>query len=304
MEDIILLLVNDKRMKDILTYPVLIEVCDIIDKMYQLGWDERNGGNVSYLLDENELSEYLDLSKVIRTYSLNFDASELKENIIRNDKCYKDYLIVMSLLTIILFLVKIILNKNPFTSIIFLSLSVPILLPFIEYLPLLKSRMVLNKRGVLIKNINILEKIDSIDTIVLDKTRTITTGIPTINSINKHCDLDEREILEILVSIEKHSINNFSLGIKKYAEENFIKGNLDVITEELEGYVRGINIPNNLIVYKIVFPIIFLPIGFALCFFFDYGIRGLWIGIFLNILVYTFPNGVNVYNHYDLFFQR
>ena len=44
MEDIILLLVNDKRMKDILTYPVLIEVCDIIDKMYQLGWDERNGG--------------------------------------------------------------------------------------------------------------------------------------------------------------------------------------------------------------------------------------------------------------------
>ena len=57
-------------------------------------------------------------------------------------------------------------------------------------------------------NINILEKIDSIDTIVLDKTRTITTGIPTINSINKHCDLDEREILEILVSIEKHSINN------------------------------------------------------------------------------------------------
>ena len=78
MEDIILLLVSDKRMKDILTYPVLIEVCDIIDKMYQLGWDERNGGNVSYLLDENELSEYLDLSKIIRTYSLNFDASELK----------------------------------------------------------------------------------------------------------------------------------------------------------------------------------------------------------------------------------
>ena len=171
-----------------------------------------------------------------RVESTNQDMLKEKENIIRNDKCYKDYLIVIFLLTIILFLVKIILNKNPFTSIIFLSLSVPILLPFIEYLPLLKSRMVLNKRGVLIKNINILEKIDSIDTIVLDKTRTITTGIPTINSINKHCDLDEREILEILVSIEKHSINNFSLGIKKYAEENFIKGNLDVITEELEGY--------------------------------------------------------------------
>lgn len=171
-----------------------------------------------------------------RVENIKQDKLKEKENIIRNDKCYKDYLIVAFLLTIILFLVKIILNENPFTSIIFLSLSSPILLPFIEYLPLLKSRKVLNKRGVLVKNINILEKIDSIDTIVLDKTRTITTGIPTINSINKHCDLDEREILEILVSIEKHSINNFSLGIKKYAEENFIKGNLDVITEDLEGY--------------------------------------------------------------------
>lgn len=79
---------------------------------------------------------------------------------------------------------------------------------------------------------------------------------------------------------------------------------LDFICEELEGYVRGIKIQNNLLIYKIIFPLIFIPIGFTLCFLFNYGITGIWIGIFLYIFVYSFPNGVNVYNHYDLFFQR
>lgn len=64
-------------MKNILDYPILKEMCAIIDNMYRLGWDERNGGNVSHLLDEKELSEYLDLSNIIRTYPLNFDASEI-----------------------------------------------------------------------------------------------------------------------------------------------------------------------------------------------------------------------------------
>ncbi len=38
--------------------------------MYRLGWDERNGGNISYMLDEKEVAEYLDLNKVIRTIPL------------------------------------------------------------------------------------------------------------------------------------------------------------------------------------------------------------------------------------------
>lgn len=64
--------------RNILDFKILKETCLIIDKMYNLGWDERNGGNVSCLLDEKDLSEYLDLDKVIRTYPLNFDASEVK----------------------------------------------------------------------------------------------------------------------------------------------------------------------------------------------------------------------------------
>ena len=38
--------------------------------MYRLGWDERNGGNISYLLKEEEVKEYLDISHVIRNIPL------------------------------------------------------------------------------------------------------------------------------------------------------------------------------------------------------------------------------------------
>ncbi len=53
-------------MKDILTAPFLIEFEKTASNMYRLGWDERNGGNISYLLDENEVAKYLDLNHVIR----------------------------------------------------------------------------------------------------------------------------------------------------------------------------------------------------------------------------------------------
>lgn len=57
-------------MKDILKAPFVEEMKKTTANMYRLGWDERNGGNISYLLNENEVAEYLDLKKVIRTIPL------------------------------------------------------------------------------------------------------------------------------------------------------------------------------------------------------------------------------------------
>ena len=64
-------------MKDILKAPFVREMCEATSNMYRLGWDERNGGNISYLLDEDEVKEYLDLNKVIRTIPTGFDATPL-----------------------------------------------------------------------------------------------------------------------------------------------------------------------------------------------------------------------------------
>ena len=64
-------------MKDVKSSPFLREMCKTVSNMYRLGWDERNGGNVSLLLDEGEVAKYLDLKKVKRTIPIGFDAKEL-----------------------------------------------------------------------------------------------------------------------------------------------------------------------------------------------------------------------------------
>lgn len=65
-------------MYNIFEAPFVREVCDAADNMYRLGWDERNGGNISYRLRAGEVEQYLDLSDVQRRLALDFDASALK----------------------------------------------------------------------------------------------------------------------------------------------------------------------------------------------------------------------------------
>ena len=63
--------------KNIFDAPFVKEMREATANMYRLGWDERNGGNISYMLDEEEVGEYLDLSEVIRTIPTGFDATPL-----------------------------------------------------------------------------------------------------------------------------------------------------------------------------------------------------------------------------------
>ena len=65
-------------MKDILTAPYLVEMVRTTTNMYAHGWDERNGGNISLLLSEAEVAEYLDLNAVIREIPTGFEAPELE----------------------------------------------------------------------------------------------------------------------------------------------------------------------------------------------------------------------------------
>ena len=65
-------------MKDILTAPWMVEMIRTATNMYAHGWDERNGGNISLLLDEADVAEYLDLNNVLRTIPTGFEAPELE----------------------------------------------------------------------------------------------------------------------------------------------------------------------------------------------------------------------------------
>lgn len=62
-------------MKDILTAPFITEVAKLTANLYRMGWDERNGGNVSCIVDEDVAKEYLDINSVIRNIPMDFDGS-------------------------------------------------------------------------------------------------------------------------------------------------------------------------------------------------------------------------------------
>jgi rhamnulose-1-phosphate aldolase len=64
-------------MKNIINAPFVEEMKKTCTNMYRLGWDERNGGNISYMLDKSLVEEYIDLNKVIRDIPIGFDATAL-----------------------------------------------------------------------------------------------------------------------------------------------------------------------------------------------------------------------------------
>lgn len=64
-------------MKDILTAPFMTEMIRTATNMYAHGWDERNGGNISLLLDEAEVNDYVNLNAVICTIPTGFEAPAL-----------------------------------------------------------------------------------------------------------------------------------------------------------------------------------------------------------------------------------
>lgn len=62
---------------NVMDSPFVKELVRTCSNMYRLGWDERNGGNISYMLEDDEVKLYLDPKMPLRTIDINFDAKEL-----------------------------------------------------------------------------------------------------------------------------------------------------------------------------------------------------------------------------------
>lgn len=74
------------------------------------------------------------------------------------------------------------------------------------------------ERGILIKGGEHLEQAGKIDAVVLDKTGTITEGVPAVTDIFALAPLDERKLLGIIASGEKN-LNTPGQAVVKRAEE-------------------------------------------------------------------------------------
>ena len=75
------------------------------------------------------------------------------------------------------------------------------------------------ENGILIKSGEHLEKTHEMDTIIFDKTGTITKGEPEVTDVLSFNDFTEDEILRIAASVEKASEHPLGQAIVKYGEE-------------------------------------------------------------------------------------
>lgn len=73
--------------------------------------------------------------------------------------------------------------------------------------------------GVLIKNAEALETLEKVDTLVIDKTGTLTEGKPRVVSIHPARDLSETELLRLLASLEQGSEHPLAAAVLSAAKE-------------------------------------------------------------------------------------
>ncbi len=100
------------------------------------------------------------------------------------------------------------------------------------------------QNGILIKNAESLEKFNSVNFIVIDKTGTITKGKPEVTDIKTAGNYSEKNILEIIASLEKYSEHPLAQAIVEKAKEKKISqvdvDNFKAIEGKgVEGMIKG-----------------------------------------------------------------
>ncbi len=75
------------------------------------------------------------------------------------------------------------------------------------------------KAGVLIKNAEALEKMNEIDTLIIDKTGTITEGKPSVEKVVGTNGFNETDLLQKIASLNKYSEHPLAEAVVKYSKE-------------------------------------------------------------------------------------
>jgi len=101
------------------------------------------------------------------------------------------------------------------------------------------------REGILIKDASTLQKLGSVDVVVVDKTGTLTRGKPELISINNFSNSNNDELVSILATLENKSEHPIAHSVMNYAKEKNIKikdiSNFEIIKGKgLKGLIDGI----------------------------------------------------------------
>lgn len=149
--------------------------------------------------------------------------------------------IIIAFLTAMFYL----LTGNDFSLVIntfvtVLVVACPCSLGLATPLAIVVSEGVCASRGILVKKSEVLENAQKINTIVFDKTGTLTYGNLKISKIYNFYNYTDKEIIQIVGSLEKSSTHPISNAFKTYMQENKINYLEASNFEDISGYgIRG-----------------------------------------------------------------
>ncbi|MBL7937068.1 MAG: cadmium-translocating P-type ATPase [Bacteroidia bacterium] len=121
-----------------------------------------------------------------------------------------------------------------YKSLVFLVISCPCALVISIPLGYFGGIGLASKNGILFKGSNFLDIMTKIDTVVMDKTGTLTKGVFKVQEI-KAVGIDEKELLKLTAAIESKSTHPIALAVVLHAGNSIDKVSVDNV-EEISGH--------------------------------------------------------------------
>ncbi|WP_165749290.1 heavy metal translocating P-type ATPase [Cellulophaga sp. Z1A5H] len=196
-------------------------------------------GNQSFLMEAEKVGNETLLSQIVKMVN---DASRSRAPI-QNlaDKVSGYFVPVVVFISVVTFIVWAIWGPNPayvfalVNAISVLIIACPCALGLATPMSIMVGVGSGAKNGVLIKNAEALEIMDKVDTLIVDKTGTITEGKPTVEKIGVVSDLSEKDVLKFIVALNNQSEHPLAAATLKYGKEQ----QAEVVTIEKFNAVTG-----------------------------------------------------------------
>lgn len=159
--------------------------------------------------------------------------------ITRFAKIYTPIVVVLAaLLTLVpaLFVADYVFQDWLYRGLVFLVISCPCALVISVPLGYFGGIGLASRNGILFKGSNYLDVLTEIDTVVMDKTGTLTKGVFTVQDIVAN-NFSQEELLQYTASLEEHSTHPIATAITAYVKARYPQGTLEASDiEEIAGH--------------------------------------------------------------------
>jgi len=177
----------------------------------------------SFVMEAEKIGADTLLSHIIKMVN---DASRSKAPIQKlTDKVAKFFVPVVVMISVLTFIIWVVFGPEPkyvyafVNAIAVLIIACPCALGLATPMSVMVGVGKGAQNGVLIKNAEALEKMNKIDTLIVDKTGTLTEGKPSVEKIVTVDGFKEEEVLQLIASLNKYSEHPLAEAVVKYGKE-------------------------------------------------------------------------------------